>query len=343
MKEKFEKIHALVIKAVQESKLFYVFAGEGIRGSVLFRILCLPDAVFAHIRKKYGKKIEKSVFASEKALRLCLLAFLAIVPFNSRLSPAAGAALTVAYVLRAASRTGFARQTRPIDALVVMFAVIFAAASGGVSLNGVFALIIYLIITKIIDPAMWQKAATAFMLGSAIAAIAGRLGTGRFYTEFYILSIPFGFAAARGMEKNCKTLTYGFSALLAFVFATTLSKGTITPAGLALCLFLCVRGLRFVLPVLAAAGAAFGIFSSGIGAARDYSFSFASGILTLAMSGVFYLCLINYSSRRRFSKTAAAALASGSAAFLSGGGKGGMEFMFFTILALVSSNIEIKK
>lgn len=339
MKDKLERIRAFLINAVKESRAFDIFAGEGIQKSFLFRAMSLPSAVLAKVCDEYGGKIGGSFFAGKNALKFCVLAFMAIVPSNSCGVPILGAATVFLYILRAASEQGFAKPPRPLDALVVIFAVIFAAISGGVSLYGVFALVIYLVLAKSVDEAFWQEAVCVFMLGTLISAVFGKITKGGFYTEFYALTIPFGLAAAREMEKTPKILTYGFSALLALTFATTLSKGTITLAGIAVLVFLCIRDLRFLLIGVAALG----IFGDELAAAGAYSFSFVSGVLTLIMSGVFYLNLINYSSRRRFLRSAVAALGSGSAVFLSSGGEGGMEFMFFAILALLSTNIKTKK
>lgn len=335
------RIKDFLYRAILHSEIYRAFGSEGIKGSVFYALLCVPYKILKSANLKFGEKIKGIKRAARIFdLKFWIMAFAAAAPFLTKATGVLGIILLAVYVIEAISENGFAKKPSAIDALIYIFAALFSVFAGGFSAGGLLALLIYSVLAKCVsDIGLWRKVTFIFLGAAVLSGAVGRFGGGRIFSEFYILTVPFGFAAAREFEKEYKALVYGFCVLLALIFVTGLSKGNITPAGIALGIFLCMRDMRFVLPVLAILGALFGFFGNYLALVENYSFSVVTGIVSFLMSAVFYLNIMNYSPKKSFFRTVTAALGSGSLLFLSGGGQSGLEYMFFTILALTSSMI----
>ena len=341
MKRIFElaaRLRDFLYSAIVHSACYRAFGSEGITHSVFYALLCVPYRIFSRVNAKHGAKIAPIKRSSRLLdLRVWLIAFAAAVPFITKFTFFLAIGLLAVYITEAVCEDGFAKKPSSLDALVYIFAALFAVFADGFSAGGFAALLTYSALTKSITHCgLWKITACVFIGASTLSAAVGRFGDGRIFSEFFILAVPFGFAAAREFEKPYRGLMYGFCALLALIFITRLSKGNITPAGIALGIFLCMRDLRFVLPALAALGTLFGRLGNFLALVTDYSFTAVTGTASLVMSAVLYLNLMNYSSKRAFLRTVTAALGSSSVLLLSGGGSS-MGYMFFTILAITSA------
>ena len=344
MKKLFDftnRVKKFLYRAILHSGLYRAFGSEGIKGSVFYALLCFPYKILKSANLKYGEKANRIKSGARVFdLKLWIMAFAAVMPFLTKVTYIFGIILFAVYVFEAISEGVFIKKPSAIDALIYIFAAVFAVFSGGLSAGGFLAILLYSALTKsVTDIRLWKKVVFVFLASSVLSGAIGRFGGDKAFSEFYILTVPFGFAAAREFEKENKALIYGLCVLLALIFMTRLSKGNITPSGIALGIFLCMRDVRFVLPVAAILGALLGVSADFVSLVEANSFSILKGTASLLMSGVFYLNIMNYSSKKSFMRTVTAAVGSGSVLFLSGGGQEGLEYMFFTILALTSSRI----
>lgn len=340
------KMKTFILRVSKGSVVLNAFGRAGVRSSLFYRAVCRPYEALNSV--SLGGRLQKAANASAAVkyitLERIMLTMIIAAPFCTEAIHIISAVLIAAFVFRCFYERGFAQKPREIDALIYLFTIVFYFAAGGFTASGALALLSYAVfISAIKDERQWKKLCFAFIVSSVVAAAAGLLeGSGiELLSEFYILIIPFGFIASGDFRKPYKSIACGCCVILCLIFLTVLSRGEYSLGAVALCVFLCLRDIRFVLPAAAVLAALSGF--DILHMADGYGATLLSGGLMLFISGLLYINLLDYSSKRQFLRSVAAAIGSSGTVFLARGGQSNLGFIFWIFLSLVSTRINFKK
>lgn len=305
---------------------------------MFYKALCAPYTFTKNIREQYGDTIsayiEHSVFAKYINYTAALYLQALLAPFCAGSLYYTGTYLLLCYFLKGASKPGFISMPTAADAIIFLFALFYFTFSGGFTLYALLALFCYRAVvsgTRSGKTKIYMS--TIFIVSSAAAAILGVFRTDIMGTEFFILMIPFCFSAAFDMPSPFKEISLTLGGLLSLVFFSVLNGGNFSPAAVALCIYLCLRDIRFFVPVIVISAALFGAFSDVLSAAAKYEGILFSGAAALTLSPLFYINLPRGVRKKAYVRSVMAAVCASGAAFVSAGGTR-LGFVFWMVVAL---------
>ena len=244
--------------------------------------------------------------------------------------------MIAAFFLKTVSETKKIRKPTVVEALIYLFVLIYYVFIGNFSFFGILSLMCMRPVMACAEDDRTRTAVCSVLaVSSAAASSLGLLNSVYgIFGEFYILMISFCFSNAFSARGACRKAQLAAGIILTFDFFKLITQGQITPAGVALCVYLCLRDTRFFVPAMILFATIFGIFGDIIKSARDYNMVYLSGAFALAMSWVFYINLPQDMRKKSFVKAVIAAVGGTSAVLVSLGGGGSPGFIFWMIVAL---------
>ena len=332
------KIISFFYRALRHSAVYSIFGANGIKSSLFYKALCLPYKFIEKVQAKHGEKlsvyIANSHFAKYINFNVSLFALAIFAPFCAKSLYFTGTYLLLCYFLKGAVKPGFISMPTAADAIIFLFALFYFTSFGGFSLYALLALFCYrAVVSGTRDRRTKIILSASFIVSSAAAAILGVFASDALGIEFYILMIPFCFSAAFDMPSPYKEISLTLGSLLSLVFFTAINGENISPAAIALCIYLCLRDIRYFVPIIVISAAVFGIFSDILSAAAKYEGIIYSGAAALALSPLFYLNLPRGVRKKAFVRSVTAAVCASGAAFVSTGGTR-LGFVFWLVVAL---------
>ena len=333
-----KKIISFFYRALRHSTAYGIFGADGIKSSLFYKALCLPYRLTGKIQAKHGEKlsayIANSHFAKYINFNAALFALALFAPFCAGSLYFTGTYLLLCYFLKGAVKPGFISMPTAADAIIFLFAFFYFAFSGGFSLYALLALFCYrAVVSGTRESGIKTNISICFIVSSAAAAILGVFASDALGTEFYILMIPFCFSAAFDLPAPYREISLTLGSVLSLVFFTVINGENFSPAAIALVIYLCLRDIRYFVPIMVISAAVFGIFSDILSAAAKYEAIIYSGAAALVLSPLFYLNLPRGVRKKAFVRSVTAAICASGAAFVSTGGTR-LGFVFWLVVAL---------
>ena len=338
--DKFAKIGEVTANALNKSVFGRLLGMSAIQSSFYYKILCMPSSAMIFVRKKYGKSVRNALSGSFAArflsLRNLVIAAAILAPFFGAAMYVVGILMIAAFFLKTVSETKKIRKPTVVEALIYLFVLIYYVFIGNFSFFGILSLMCMRPVMACAEDDRTRTAVCSVLaVSSAAASSLGLLNSVYgIFGEFYILMISFCFSNAFSARGACRKAQLAAGIILTFDFFILITQGQITPAGVALCVYLCLRDTRFFVPAMILFATIFGIFGDIIKSARDYNMVYLSGAFALAMSWVFYINLPQDMRKKSFVKAVIAAVGGTSAVLVSLGGGGSPGFIFWMIVAL---------